>query len=115
MTRHPASDERSVLGPPAKFVKGERFFLFEIAPFLRCSIALLAKFLRKEGLLRETRQGSCRDVIRWTTRRGLQLSVAHFRAHQGARYLKGEDPLREMDQRRRAKALLKGTGYPPEG
>ena len=105
MTRHPASDERSVLGPPAKYVKGERFFL--------------AKFLRREQQLRELYPGPCRDAVRWTTARGFALAVAHFRAIQGAKYLKGRDPLRDMDQKRaagqRKKALLKGAGYPPRG
>ncbi len=119
MTRHPASDERSVLGPAAKHVKGERFFLAEIAGFLRCSRGDLAKFLRREGQLRALYPGPCRDAVRWTTARGFALAVAHFRALQGAKYLKGKDPLRKMDQSRaagqRKKALLKGAGYPPEG
>lgn len=119
MTRHPASDERSVLGPPAKYVKGERFFLVEIARFLRCSRGDLAKFLRREGQLRELYPGPCRDAVRWTTARGFALAVAHFRAIQGAKYLKGRDPLRDMDQKNaagaRKKALLKGAGYPPRG
>ena len=119
MTRHPASDERSVLGPAAKPVKGERFFLFEISAFLRCSQGELAKFLRREGLLRRLGRGTGRAPAFWTSARGLALSVAHFRAVQGAKYVKGEDPLREMDQKRaaeqRKKALLKGAGYPPKG
>lgn len=119
MTRHPASDERSVLGPAAKPVKGERFFLKEIASFLRCSMGALAKFLRREQQLRALYPGPCRDAVQWTTARGFALAVAHFRAIQGAKYLKGRDPLRELDRNRaaerRKKALLKGAGYPPRG
>lgn len=119
MTRHPASDERSVLGPPAKYMKGERFFLVEIARFLRCSRGDLAKFLRREQQLRSLYPGPCRDAVKWTTARGFTLAVAHFRAIQGAEYLKGRDPLRKMDAARaagaRKRTLLKGAGYPPKG
>ncbi len=114
MTRHPASDERSVLGPPAKHVRGERFYVKEIAPFLRATAAMVVKFLRREGLLREIYGGPCREAAKYTSARGFALCVAHFRAIQGAKYQRGQDPLREMDQkaakRRRDKELLRGSG-----
>lgn len=119
MTRHPASDERSVLGPPAKYVKGERFYILEICQFLRASPAALTKFLRREGHLRRIGRGGARSAVYWTTARGVALCVAHFRAIQGEAYQKGRDPLRRMDRKNaleaRKKALLKGAGYPPEG
>lgn len=69
----------------------------ELAPFLRCAPGELGRFLKKRGLLRFTYPGPCRAAVRWTTARGVALAVAHFRAKQGARYQRGEDPLREMD------------------
>lgn len=114
MTRHPASDERSVLGPPAKPVKGERFFVKEMAPFLRVTPAAVKKFLRREGLLRKLGMGTGRDGAFYTGARGLALLVAHFRAIQGAEYQRGKDPLREKDlntaKARRRVARLRGSG-----
>lgn len=108
MARHPASDERSVLGPPGKSVKGERFYLEEIARFVRTHPRYLAKFLRREGLLRRIARGA-RGAVYYTSARGVALAIAHFRAIQGVKYQRGEDPLRTQDRKRegelRRKAL----------
>jgi hypothetical protein len=114
MARHPASDERSVLGPPAKLVKGERFFVIEISAFLRCSPGNVAGFLRREGLLKKMWGRGQRPPALWTTARGMALCVAHFRAILGEKYQQGRDPLRERD-RAQALALAKRAGYPPRG
>lgn len=83
MARHPASDERSVLPPPTKATKGERFYVREIAQFLRVSPHRILVFLRDQSMLRETYPGPCRDKVRWTTARGVGLCIAHFRHLQG--------------------------------
>lgn len=100
MARHPASDERSVLGPPAKPRKGERFFVNEIASFLRARRKDVAVFLRDQGMLRMLYPGARRDHVQCTTARGLALCIAHFRAIQGIEYQKGRDLIAEQDRRR---------------
>ncbi len=83
MARHPASDERSVLPPPTKATKGERFYVKEIASFLRVHPHRVLVFLRDQSMLRETYPGPCRNAVRWTTARGVGLCIAHFRHLQG--------------------------------
>ncbi len=83
MARHPASDERSVLPPPSKARKGERFYVAEIASFLRVSPHRILVFLRDQSMLRRTRPGPQRQWVNWTTARGVGLCIAHFRAIQG--------------------------------
>jgi hypothetical protein len=107
MARHPASDERSVLGPPGKSVKGERFYLVEIAQFVRTQPGNLAKFLRREGLLRRVTRGA-RGAVFYTSARGVALAIAHFRAIQGALYLKGQDPLATVELRAAKRRELRG-------
>lgn len=100
MARHPASDERSVLGPPAKPRKGERFFVNEIASFLRARRREVAIFLRDQGMLQLVYPGCRRPHLQCTTARGLALCIAHFRAIQGIEYQKGRDLIAERDRRR---------------
>lgn len=107
MARHPASDERSVLGPPGKSVKGERFYLVEIAQFVRTRPGLLAKFLRREGLLRAATRGSGRAPVLYTSARGVALAIAHFRAIQGAQYAKGQDPMRRLERQAEQRKALR--------
>lgn len=93
-------------------MKGERFFLVEIGAFLRASPGGIAKFLRREGLLRAAPRGSGRAPVLYTSARGVALAVAHFRAIQGAAYQRGKDPLGRADRvlaNRRRKALLGGS------
>lgn len=108
MARQPSSDERSVLPPPGNSPKVERFFLVEIARFLRCSPRDLSALLRKRGHLRRLSPGPLRAPVLWTTARGLQIAIAHFRARQGEKYQRGKDPLAEQD-RQRAKKQSRGT------
>lgn len=108
MARHPASDECAVLGPPGKPVKGERFFLREIAAFLRCSLPELAKFLKSRHLVRLLPIGPVRKPLMITSARGFALAVAHFRAKQGARYEKGEDVMAYLDRIKARKAAAGG-------
>lgn len=89
MARHPVSDERSVLGPPSNSPYVERFFLGELAAFLRASKVELAGFLRQQGLVRTLRlQG--RGWARWTTKRGVELAIVHFRSKQTRRVEAGK-------------------------
>jgi hypothetical protein len=90
MARHPASDERSVLGPAAKPREGERFFVPEMARFLRCSKHDLRKFLRSVGLLRIIPLSHSRPPVAATTARGFALALVHFRTIQGEKALIGE-------------------------
>lgn len=83
MARHPASDERSVLPAPTKAAKGERFYVKEIALFLRVSQHRVLVFLRDQSMLRQDRPGPCRPLTNWTTARGVGLCIAHFRHIQG--------------------------------
>jgi hypothetical protein len=83
MARHPASDERSVLPPPTKATKGERFYTREVARFLRVSEHKVLVFLRDQSMLRQTYPGPGRAAVKWTTARGVGLCIAHFRHLQG--------------------------------
>lgn len=85
MARRPTSDERSVLPPPSNAPIQERFFLIEIARFLRCPIRHLAKLLRREGLLRRLYLRH-RGHVFFTTERGVQIAIVHFRAKQAERF-----------------------------
>lgn len=107
MTRRPVSDERSVVGPAGKTAEGERFYLKELAPFLRANGGDVAGFLRSRHLLRTVELGTGRKALRWTSARGVALAVAHFRAIQGRKYEQGQDVFRDLDRR---KALGKRTG-----
>lgn len=98
MARQPFSDTRSVLPPPSNAPKVERFFIFEIARYLRCAPRDLVRLLRREGHLRKLSLGASRAGVWWTSGRGLQIAIAHFRAKQGAEYLKGKDPIAELDK-----------------
>lgn len=100
MARHPASDERSVLGPAAKPRKGERFFVIEIAQFLRTSRTMVFRFLRDQGMLQRLYL-PFRGYRHFTTARGFSLCVAHFRAIQGLQAQVGEK--RELAMRRAAR------------
>jgi hypothetical protein len=71
------------LPPPTKATKGERFYVTEIALFLRVSQHRVLVFLRDQSMLRETNPGPCRPRVRWTTARGVGLCIAHFRHLQG--------------------------------
>lgn len=90
MARHPASDERSVLGPAAKPRKGERFLVYEIARMLRCRPRLLFIFLRDLGMVRKVALNHGRGPKWVTTARGVQLAIVHFRGIQGERLEKGK-------------------------
>jgi hypothetical protein len=83
MARHPASDERSVLPPPTKATKGERFYVKELALFLRVAPRRVLVFLRDQSMLRWTHPGPSRRRVNWTTARGVGLCIAHFRHIQG--------------------------------
>lgn len=83
MARHPVSVVRSVLGPPAKATKGERFFVHEIARFLGVQSSRVRKFLTDLGMIEWFRSGRPgRPPRAYTTARGVALSVVHFRALQ---------------------------------
>jgi hypothetical protein len=110
MTRRPVSDECSVVGPAGKRAKPERFYLGELARFLRASPGDVAKFLRARRLLRSKRPSTGRGAVTWTSARGVALAVAHFRAIQGWKLERGEDLVGASDARRAKKALLRGSG-----
>lgn len=97
MARRPVSDERSVLGPAEKVWKVERFLVIELARYLRVRPCDVRELLRSRRLLRSMTRGVGRAPVFWTNARGAAIAVAHFRAIQGAKYAKGEDPLREAD------------------
>jgi len=103
MARHPASDERSVLGPIAKHRRGERFFLAEVALFLRTSRPKLALFLRDQGMLQRLRLTGGWGSRLFTTARGFALACAHFRAIQGEREQLGVKRALRARRARRAK------------
>lgn len=110
MTRRPVSDECSVVGPAGKGAKPERFYVKEIASFLRASGGDVAKFLRARRLLRSCRPSSGRQTVSWTSARGMALAVAHFRAIQGYKLERGEDVIGVSDRLRAKRALLRGSG-----
>jgi hypothetical protein len=102
MTRRPVSDERSVVGPAGKRAEGERFYLKELASFLRANGGDVAEFLRSRHLLRTVELGTGRKALRWTSARGVALAVAHFRAILGRKYEQGQDVLRDLDRAKEA-------------
>lgn len=110
MTRRPVSDECSVVGPAGKNPKPERFYLGELARFLRASGGDVAKFLRERHLLRRKRPSTGRGAVTWTSARGVALAVAHFRGIQGWKLERGEDVIGVSDRNRAKKALLKSSG-----
>lgn len=97
MARRPVRDERSVLPKASNSPKKERFFTAEIASFLRARPCDVLRLLRRQNLLRELKLGTGRAPRRWTTRRGLEICIAHFRALLGEQYLRGKDALRTKD------------------
>lgn len=95
MARHPASVVRSVLGPPVNTPERERFFLFELEIYLRTRKGDIRKFLKKQGLVRWWRAKKVGGRQKaWTTARGVALSIAYFRAKQGAKPFKETRPLK---------------------
>lgn len=112
MARRPVSDERSVLGPAEKVSKVERFFVIELARYLRARPCDVRELLRSRRLLLSSPAGTGRPSVFWTSARGAAVVLAHFRAIQGAKYAKGEDPLRDADVdaegARRRQALRRG-------
>lgn len=89
MARRPTSDERSVLPPASNAPIQERFFLKELRALLRCRGGELLRLLRREGLLRKYRPLAQRKPYWVTTKRGVQIAIAHFRARQGAKWEQG--------------------------
>ncbi len=90
MTRHPASDERTVAGVQRKGRKGEWFLVTEVALFLRAGLADILALLRKRRRLRRMWVGCQRDP-KWTTdAQGVALCVVFFRSVQADRELMGD-------------------------
>lgn len=85
------------MGPAEKSAKVERFFVIELARYLRARPCDVRELLRSRRLLNALSVGTGRAAVFWTSARGAAIAVAHFRAIQGVKYAKGEDPLRDAD------------------
>jgi len=99
-----------VVGPAEKNAKTERFYLVEIALFLRAKRKDVAEFLRARHLLRRGRPGTGRQDVHWTSARGVALAVAHFRAIQGYKLERGVDRIGLSERERAKRALLRDSG-----
>lgn len=100
MTRHPASDERSVTPVQPKRREKERFFVYEVALFLRAAHGDVRKFLRKRRLLRMLGRGTGRASVAITSARGVALAIAHFRAYQGEQVIHPASWVKPLRKRR---------------
>jgi hypothetical protein len=109
MARRPVSDIRSVVGRSARGGKVERFFVVEIARFLRAQRGAVHRYLRQQGLLRIWRKAT-RPAQGWTTARGCALAIAHFRAIQGQQYARGNDLIRNSDRMKALRERRKRLG-----
>lgn len=82
MARHPASDERAVARVQCKSSGKERFYLAELARFLRASAGDVSALLARRRVLWKVSKGPARKSVYWTTAYGVALAVVHFRAYQ---------------------------------
>lgn len=110
MTRHPVSDERSVVGDGGKRPEVERFFCSDLAEHLRVSRVQLLEVARQKRLDRYVQVGCGYyggKSHMWVTRRGARLLIEHFRAMQGAMWEKGRDW--DVEHEKRLEARRKRT------
>ena len=104
MTRHPVSDERSVVGGPGNRLEVERFFCADLAKHLRVSTRQLQEVARQKRLdhyVAVMNKGAfCGgESHMWVTRRGARLLIEHFRAMQGKAWEEGRDWDEERNKR----------------
>ncbi len=85
MARHPASDERAVARVQCKSSGEERFYLTEVALFLRAAPGDVRALLARRRVLWRVSKGPARKSAYWTTAHGVALAVVHFRAYQAER------------------------------
>lgn len=73
-------------------------FLSDLAILLREQQAKIARFAKKQGLLKRASTVQPWSLINWVTPYGAQRVIAYFRAVQGAALADGKDylQLREM-------------------
>lgn len=112
MTRHPASDERSVLTKHGKGPAVERFFASDLAEYLRVTVHEVAVYARSLRIQRFVRihLGTYRErEAMWVNKQGARAILSHFRAKQGASYQAGKDWVAEraktfaINERQRAR------------
>jgi hypothetical protein len=94
MTRHPVSDERSVVGRHANAANVERFFCSELAKYLCVSTRQLQKLARERRIDRYVLiqvQPQLKAAHMWVDRRGARMLIEHYRAMQGEMLAEGRD------------------------
>ena len=104
MTRQPFSDERSVLPPFDKRRNTGRIYLMELARFLRVKVLPLGRFLARRGLIYGVIVRRNGAKARWTTPRGAQVAIVHYRAKQAEMWLRGRNPFEQADLKKRRMA-----------
>lgn len=94
MTRHPVSFIRPVSKGRPKCPDKERYFVVDLAAYLRVTTRVITIFAKKKKIARGAwivhRRNDVRKVM-WLTRRGARLVLEHFRALQGKAWLAGCD------------------------
>lgn len=94
MTRQPFSAICPVVKHRRKSPYLERFFVSDLAEYLRVTTQEVGKYAQQKGIARWVRlvKGRCREMeIAWVSRRGARLVIEHFRDWQGRTYLAGKD------------------------
>ena len=102
MTRHPASDTRSVGGRHANAANVERFFCSELAKYLRVSTRQLQKLARERRIDRYVYiqvKPQLKAARMWVDRRGARMLIEHYRAMQGEMLAEGRDWDEEREKR----------------
>lgn len=102
MTRHPVSDECSVVEERPKWARVERFFCVEIARYLRVSTKRVQQLARQRRMDRYVviNAGPQRErPWMWVNRRDARALIEHFRAMQGETYDEGRDWDEERSRR----------------
>lgn len=102
MTRHPASDTRSVPAAASKPREYERYFASDLAVFLRVSTEEVCIYARRKQIARWVRlmmKNRRETEVVWVTRSAARQIIEHFRAKQGAVYQKGRDWVEERAKR----------------
>lgn len=94
MTRHPVSFICPVPISRTKCPDTERFFVSDLATYLRvgtCEVTVLAKRKGIARWVRIVRRRYCETEVCWVNRSGARLILEHFRAALGKAELAGKD------------------------
>lgn len=77
--------------PACSGVRGERFYVAELARYLGIQPRVLHKYARRHRLLHFVSMGPARHAQPYVTELGALRLIAYARVHQGAWYVKGKD------------------------